>query len=68
MNYRLAFITFVDDRGQDVGLNAIDIARMHEHPAGSMVLLHDGTSMISGSTVADMVIKIATAAAADPIA
>ena len=57
---KLAFITFVDDKGQDVGLPAVEVLHLREHPAGSLVTTRSGQQIVSGSTVAQMVTKIDT--------
>lgn len=57
---RLAWITFVDDQGQDVGIAACDIALLREHPNGSVVTTRTGQTIISQSTVAQMATKIDT--------
>lgn len=58
--HQLAFITFVDDKGQDCALPAADVAWIREHPSGSVVATRGGVEIISGSTVAAMVTKIDT--------
>ncbi len=51
---RLAFITFIDDQGHDVGVPACEILLVREHPNGSTVTLRSGVTIISQSTVAQM--------------
>lgn len=70
---RLAFITFIDNTGQDVALPAVDVAILREHADGSTVVTRTGLTIISKSTVAQMVTLIDTlwdeytAALGDPV-
>lgn len=57
---KLAFITFIDDTGKDVGVPACEVLLVREDAQGSRVTLRNGTTIISQSTVAQMQTKIDT--------
>ncbi len=70
---QLAFITFVDDQGHDVGMPACEVLLVREHANGSTVITRSGVSILCQSTVAQIQTKIDTlwdeytAALGDPV-
>lgn len=57
---KLAFITWVDDTGRDVGCPACEVLLVRETESGSVVTLRTGQTITSQSTVAQMQTKIDT--------
>ena len=49
---RLAFITLVDNKGQDIALPAADVLTLQEHPDGCTIVLRNGLAYVTQSSVA----------------